>query len=79
MFNKLKGFFYMLHETALLYIVLTIVGIVSVLIFTEYAITKSALREMLGKEPSAALVWYSVFHDARSVDMYKQKHERIEK
>lgn len=79
MFNKLKGFFYMLHETALLYIVLAIVGIVSVLICAEYAVTKSALRDMLGKEPSTSLVWYSVIHDARSVDMYKQKHERIEK
>lgn len=79
MFNKLRGFFYMLHETALLYIVLIIFSVVGALIYAEYAITKSALREMLGKEPSAALVWYSVFHDARSVDMYKQKHERIEK
>ena len=79
MFNKLKGFFYMLHETALLYIVLIIFSVVGALIYAEYEITKRALRDMLGKEPSRSLVWYSVIHDARSVDMYKQKHERIEK
>ena len=79
MFKKLKGFFYMLHETALLYIVLIIFSVVSALIYAEYEITKRALRDMLGTEPSTSLVWYSVIHDARSVDMYKQKHERIEK
>lgn len=79
MFNKLKWFFYMLHETALLYVVLIIVSVVSVLVYAEYEITKRALRDMLGKEPSTALVWYSVVHDARSIDMYKQKHERMKK
>jgi hypothetical protein len=51
-----------MHESGALYVLIAVAFVISSLLYCEYQMTKKALIEITGKEPSANVIWYAMTH-----------------
>lgn len=59
----MKTFLKIMHESGALYVLIAVALVISSLLYCEYQMTKKALIEITGKEPSSSLVWYAIAHN----------------
>lgn len=59
----MKTFLKIMHESGALYVMLIVAFVVTSLVYCEYQMTKKALTEITGTEPSTSLVWYAIAHN----------------
>lgn len=58
----MKTFLNIMHESGALYVMAAVAFVVTSLLYCEYQMTKKALIEITGREPSYNVVWYAMTH-----------------